>query len=198
MTEQLSLPGTPERERGRRNLDHYPTPAWSANALLDAISGAPDGYILEPSCGRGRLLDVLKHRYPERRLVGVEVDPERARVAGTHHTVEEADWLTFRPDEAPGWVFGNPPFCAAEEFVWHALDVVRPGGWVTFLLRLGFLASQARAPLYAPGAGFLRLDVLGRRPSFTGDGKTDSYDYGWFTWERGHTGPATVSRLEAA
>jgi hypothetical protein len=77
----------------------------------------------------------------------------------------------------------------------HALSVLGPGGRVTFLLRLAFIASQKRAHLYEDGSGFRLLQVLPKRPSFTPDGKTDSSDYAWFTWEVGFTGDAIVERL---
>lgn len=75
----------------------------------------------------------------------------------------------------------NPPFDQALPFAQSlVVDLHLP--YVALLLRLGFLASRKRYPFlstYPPDA----IVVLSKRPSFTGDGKTDSYDYGWFVWE---------------
>jgi hypothetical protein len=49
-----------------------------------------------------------------------------------------------------------------------------------FLLRLGFLASSSRLPLWRD-IGAPDVNVLPNRPSFTGNG-TDSADYAWYVF----------------
>jgi hypothetical protein len=196
---QTTLFGVPERTVSMRHADDfYPTPAWTTRLLLASPWGdsAPaSGQILEPSCGDGALLDVLRDRWPGRATCGVEMDEDRAAAAAAKgHGVTVSNYFDHSISPRVSLVFGNPPFGLAQEFVEHSLAGLTHG-WVTFLLRLGFLASQRREPLYSEESGFCRLDVLPCRPSFTGDGKTDQYDYGWFTWEKGYRGPATVSRL---
>lgn len=188
----------PERPDGRHPDDFYATPRWCVESMLRS-DAAPVGVgvIIEPSCGDGAMLDVLRERLPFHAIVGFDIN--RARVTEARrrgHSVEVADWLEASDiGDEPAWVVGNPPYSLAQEFVEHSLALAPPGSRVTFLFRLAFLSSQARAHLYAGSAGFRHLGVLGRRPSFTPGGGTDSSDYGWFTWEVGYRGPATVERL---
>ena len=199
----------PERPKGRHPDDFYATPRWCTEAMLYSSAPLRDAaLIVEPSCGDGAILDVVGpwsrpvrgrwagHRKGPR-VVGFDVDGGRVQEARRRgHDVGAADFLLSADiGDDLAWVVGNPPFSLAREFVDHSLSLVSPGSRVTFLLRLAFLASQDRAHLYAKGAGFRHLGVLGRRPSFTPGGGTDSSDYGWFTWEKGWRGPATVERL---
>ncbi len=92
-------------------------------------------------------------------------------------------------------VIGNPPFGVAEEFVRHALTIAPVVG---FLLRLAFLSSKGRAPLFreTPFAG---VHVLPGRPKYHGPGgtgRTDKYDYGFFVWDRRHVGDPVIRWLK--
>ena len=188
----------PERPEGRHPDDYYATPRWCVESML-CSEAAPVGVgiIIEPSCGDGAMLDVLREWAKEPRIVGFDISRERVTEARRRgHSVEVADWLAATDiGDEPAWIVGNPPYSLAQEFVEHSLSIAPDGSRVTFLFRLAFLSSQARAHLYAGSAGFRHLGVLGRRPSFTPGGGTDSSDYGWFTWEVGYRGPATVERL---
>ena len=199
MTEQLSLTTQkPQRPAGRHPDDFYATPGWCVRALLDAYTpGHPADGIFEPAAGDGAILDVVAAVLPEYPRAGFEMNMERSAEARRRgHDVTCRDFLRWAPTiPQRAWVLGNPPFRLAQEFVEHALASFAPGSEVTYLLRLGFLASKRRAHLFAPGAGFAHLHVLPRRPSFTPDGGTDQYDYGWFTWRQGWTGNGTVSHL---
>lgn len=85
-------------------------------------------------------------------------------------------------------IVGNPPYEYAEEFVRMALRHLAPHGSIVFLFRLAFLESQDR------GAGLwreyppYRVSVCSKRPSFTGNGKTDSAAYALYYWRHGHQG----------
>ena len=191
----------PQRPDGRHPDDFYATPRWAVVAILEALCLPESCMVLEPSCGDGAVLDVFAEVRPDIEAWGMELSVSRSGEARRRgHTVVTGDFIDDVWMEPGQWapissVFGNPPYSLAQEFVEHALGVVVDGTDVTFLLRLGFLASKRRAHLYAPGSGFRRLDVLPRRPSFTPDGKTDSSDYAWFTWRKGFEGPAIVNHL---
>jgi len=145
----------------------------------------------------GAILDLLREWSPAP-VVGYDIDPGRLNEARRRgHDAILADFLSLGGLLETVWIVGNPPFSLAQEFVEHALRIAPPGSRVTFLLRLAFLSSQGRAHLYSGSAGFRHLGVLGRRPSFTPGGGTDSSDYGWFTWEVGHRGPSMVDRLDS-
>jgi hypothetical protein len=74
----------------------------------------------------------------------------------------------------------NPPFSQAQEFLEKSLE---HGRCVIYLLRLGFLASQKRKDFWKANPPS-HLFTLSKRPSFTGEGKTDNSDYGWVVWDK--------------
>jgi hypothetical protein len=106
----------------------------------------------------------------------------------------EADlWVSQQPvwSAATGaydLIIGNPPYEYAEEFVRQSLRYLAPTGRIVFLLRLAFLESQER------GVGLwrehppYRVLTCSKRPSFTGNGKTDSAAYAVYYWKHGHQG----------
>ena len=161
--------------------DFYATPSWVVDVLIDR-EGELRGPVLDPSCGDGAILYALEDRGMDR-LVGIELDPDRALLAeGTGAEIVCSDFLA---DPVPpfGSIVSNPPYSLAEEFVRRSLDVQGPPAPCYFLLRLAFLAGQKRAKgdLWDYLAA---VYVLPRRPSFTGKG-TDSTDYAWFKFWRG-------------
>lgn len=79
------------------------------------------------------------------------------------------------------WIIGNPPYNDAENHCKHAIKNARIG--VAFLLRLGFMASVQRSEFWRQNPP-TRVIVLSKRPSFTGDGKTDGSEYAFFVWEK--------------
>jgi SAM-dependent methyltransferase len=166
----------------RRDLDFYETESWVTRSILKAVDIS--GSVLDAGCGTGSILrEVIRmngHRITVAR--GVELDPVRAAKAKETATpnVWCGDFLTMARAETP-WdvIIANPPYGLAQEFV----DVARRNGILTvFLLRLNFLGSQKRAARfreYMPD-----VYVLPKRPSFTGDGRTDATEYAWFVWGR--------------
>lgn len=78
-------------------------------------------------------------------------------------------------------IAANPPFSKALPFIWKSLDLLQPHGVMIYLLRLSFLSSKQRMPLYAerPPA---EVHILQRRPSFSYDGKTDMSEYAFYVW----------------
>ena len=198
----------PQRPAGRHPDDFYATPRWATVAMLDALPGhvgpwvRDPEFIIEPSCGDGAILDVLAERFRGElpSIVGFELDSSRADEAGRRgHEVFCGDYLAGGGGEhcSRTWVVGNPPFSLAQSFVEHTLAYLPNGARLTFLLRLAFLSSKRRRHLFATGAGFEWLFVLPRRPSFTPNGGTDQYDYGWFTWRKGFIGEARIRHVGA-
>jgi hypothetical protein len=75
------------------------------------------------------------------------------------------------------WVVTNPPFNQAEKIVRNSLESAKS---VAMLLRLSFLEPcKNRRDLIT---GISKLILINPRPSFTGDGKTDSTSVAWFIW----------------
>lgn len=178
----------------RKPQDFYATPPETTRALVRWLDDhqVRVGTALDPSAGDGALLRGILERYHCGTYAYEICDERRAALAGFCSQVTIGDALTEIPrtDGQHDLVIANPPYSLAREFITAYRYVGRTSA---FLLRLGFLASRSRAPWWAedPPAHVL---VLPSRPSFTGDGKSDSADYGWIVW-RGKT-PRGYTRLD--
>lgn len=169
---------------GRASHDHFPTPRFCTLALLRFGGLIPhaEPMILDPACGEGAILSVVKDELPDSSTRGIELDEGRARAACERRLeVIQGDGLALDWDE-PDLVIGNPPYSLAAEFAWKAAEwaAASPGRAAALLLRLSFLEpASGRAVLFERH----RPDVLilPRRPAFDGRG-TDSITSAWFVW----------------
>jgi len=189
---EFALQLTPAYEaRGRREADNYPTPAWCVDALLDSVR-VPRRPIVEPAAGAGAIVRRLLERARKvSHAIELRAECRPALEAVVAHLeprdrplIVINDWLQISAtwSDCGGWrkhiAVGNPPYSLAEPF---AAACLRVCPWVALLLPLGFLASSSRRAFWAAWP-LGTLVVLSRRPSFTGDGRTDSTDYAWFIW----------------
>lgn len=175
--------------------DFYSTPAWATRSLLRAFGaiGLTRETVLDPCCGDGAILDVVKAEWPWMKLAGYELNEQRADAARSKHSVKQRDalsaepWTTTATD--PRWIITNPPYGLALQFAQRAIaeisnenDHGQATGTVAMLMRLNWLASQKRAAWMR--AQTPSVFVLPKRPSFTGGGM-DATDYAWMVWRRG-------------
>lgn len=144
--------------------------------------------ILEPGCGGGAFLRAAAATWPAAQIVGIDLEPHCAGPGQVHR----GD--VFGPMASDFCLaLGNPPFTHAEEFIHRGLELVRPGGYVAFLLRLALLAGK-RALIYPENPVF-HVGPLSPRPSFTGGGSDKAQEYGLICWRRGHDGGFTGKRI---
>lgn len=97
------------------------------------------------------------------------------------YSVLIADTLSLRALPACDAIVTNPPYKLALECMQACVASEAPV--VAMLLRTNILESRKRAAFWrkhAPSA----LYALSKRPSFTGNGKTDGTGYAWFVWDR--------------
>lgn len=189
----------------REKDDFYATPAWCTRALLKRIDALPIQadklLVLDPCCGDGAVLMVVRDHWPHAALDGIEINVERAHVnRNGAYIVSQGDFLgdegaslrqfnTENPADAHTWIITNPPYSKALEFAEACLATpVRQG--VALLLPINWLGSVRRHE-------FLRkntpaLWVLSKRPSFI-NGSTAASEYAWFVWSK-HI-PPTVEIL---
>lgn len=170
------------RGRERQLDDFYQTPHWATQILLEnlIIDTVIEEPILEPSVGRGQIIDVLKE-YGYRDVTGIDINPE-------FNPDIVSDFLTWEPDKEYSTIITNPPYTYALEFIQKALEINKYG-INAFLLRLNFLESKVRYQFwkeYMPA----HIYVLAERPKFY-LGKTDSIAYAWFVW-KSHSGDTTI------
>lgn len=150
----------------RNRDDFYATPDWVTWAILPHLDIRPndrEGFdALDPCCGDGAILDVL--RQVGATTFGIELDADRAAEAVRRgHHVECADMFAATWPAVP-LTITNPPFCRAQDAVERALEAARPLGTVAMLLRLAFLESAERAAFHKANPS--DVYVLANRPSF--------------------------------
>jgi hypothetical protein len=94
-------------------------------------------------------------------------------------------------------IITNPPFKLAEEFVEHALQLCP---LVIMLLRLAFLESERRCHILE-NRGLARVHVFRKRlpmmhrADWEGRKANSGMAFGWFCWDRAHTGSTVVDRI---
>jgi len=169
-----------------RGPDNYSTPPVAVRALLRAETLPKK--IWEPACGTGNIVGVL-------------------RDAGHHvYATDLHDWGC--PDSRSGVDFlreicaplgtitivTNPPFKIAQKFVAHALDLCPR---VIVLLRLAFLETQRRGPLFDRGV-LARVHVfrnrlpMMHRHNCTGRRASSGIAFAWFVFDHNHRGPPAL------
>jgi len=128
-----------------KDLQFYPTPRAVVDAAME-FAGIPNpahytNYkmpilkVLEPSCGDGRILDVLHERGQD--CFGIEYHPARASVARAKgHAVLTANFLEHPPTPEFDVVVMNPPFYGRHyaQHVRHAYKFLKPGGTLVSIL----------------------------------------------------------------
>lgn len=191
----------------RETNDDYPTPQALANAIVrhheDYLCGF--SHILEPSCGIGNWCEAtFRVGIHPSCVLGCDINPDHVHAAQRRipdATFVHGNFLDKESNHPPPaldlsatfrrtLVLGNPPYKYAQEFVEHGL---KHGEAVGFLLRLSFLESKKRIPFWRD-TPLKHVTVISERPSFTGKG-TDASAYGFFIWERGYEGMATLDHL---
>ncbi len=127
-------------------LDYFPTPPWATRALLRFLKSAEMSAICggrqyplelmsawEPACGELHMSKVLKETFPVVRASDV-FD------YGGHEVIDFLSTGFTEPDV--DWVFSNPPFKLAQEFIELARRKAKVG--TAMLLRGAFLEGQDR------------------------------------------------------
>lgn len=128
----------------RRESDYYPTPGWCVDLVLNEFAVAPRS-VAEPCKGCGAIYGRLPEAWPAAEWAEIRQGRDFFNVsldAQLHIT--------------------NPPFSIAEQFLRKSLEEAET---VIYLLRLNFLGSQKRKPLFTDFPPS-HLFVLPKRPSF--------------------------------
>ena len=113
------------------NNTFYPTPEWLTRKLIDPLK-LHGAYVLEPSAGKGDILDVIHkhfndHYYPTK-LYAIEIEPElRSILESKGYPVVGDDFLAYEPRIHFNYIVMNPPFASAEEHIMHAWHILYEG-----------------------------------------------------------------------
>lgn len=179
----------------RRELDFYPTPKPYINSVLSLLNRdfGIKGYVIDAGAWDGRWGRAAKAINNDITVAAVDVSMPLPNIGAVDKYIL-GDFLTYIPDCPAEWVIGNPPYKYAEDFILHALNIVKDGGVVAFLLRLAFLESVGRGSGLFQHAPPHTVYVSSRRVPFApADGKPRStVAYAQFVWVKGCIGAPLV------
>lgn len=114
------------------NPNFYPTPPDLAERMLDKIK-VKMVKVLEPSAGKGDLIDAFKKRYSSHHYNGpdvyaIEIDPTlQATLRGKKYPLLDTDFLNYVGDDKFDLIIGNPPFVNGDKHLLKALDILYRG-----------------------------------------------------------------------
>jgi hypothetical protein len=116
------------------NADFYPTPdelirdllALGVTGNFAGFSGIDrftiKGRVLEPSAGKGNIIDYIRKRGKTIKIDAIENDAQLTNfLMGAGHTVVWSDFLTFETYREYNAIVMNPPFSADDKHLLHAI-----------------------------------------------------------------------------
>lgn len=167
---------------GRKKIsefDHYATPAWATEALLNKEKFSRT--VWECACGDGAIVEVLK-KYGHG-VIATDIQ-------------NGEDFFEQRPSFLID-IVTNPPFNQAEKFVWHALEV--GGNKVAMFLKLSFLESEGRKKLFEE-TPLETVYVFRKRVNLYPYGQekpknSGTTAYAWYVWNRNYKGAPKIKWL---
>ncbi len=128
-----------ERELIGLNLpSFFPTPRPVIERMLVWADVEPSHRVLEPSCGKGDIVDALKEAYPNLQLVAIEHNHVLADILSAKgHTVEFGDFLQHAGEYDR--IVMNPPFEGGQDMthIQHAYSLLAPRGRLVSVISEG-------------------------------------------------------------
>jgi len=187
-------------------LDEFITPAGLVKAGVELLymlgfCGYSGMSVLDPGANTGQWSNEVRFHFPNAAITGVEImDNLPLPLSGAFNNFYVDDFLTWTTDEQYDVVIGNPPYSdyrsgkrktVADAFVEKSLNLLKPDGFLIFLLRRNFACGVKRNT-----SGVLKTNPFRyeyrcvRRPSFSvedtryldGRKKTNAHDYSIFIW----------------
>lgn len=131
------------------NKDFYPTPINLINKMLDSIDFKEINSILEPSAGKGDIVEVVKNKYKYRYssynwlekekqldIDCIEIDDNLQHILkGKNFRVVHNDFLTFESYKKYDLIVANFPFSEGDKHLLKAIEIQeRTGGKIVCLI----------------------------------------------------------------
>jgi hypothetical protein len=162
----------------RIEFDEYPTPAWVTEAVIPYIPPHIRS-VWEPAAGEGKMADVLTDN-------GFDVASSDIQTGN--------DFFSKRICIVDA-IITNPPYSLAQEFIEHALDLVRDQqGLVAMILRCDFDHAKTRRNLFSDNKAFTRKLILTRRIRWIeGSTGSPSFNHAWYVWDWRNMKDPTIS-----
>jgi len=171
----------------RREADFYETPYSLTRLLLQKITPLKGMSVLEPSCGNGAIVKVLKE--------------EGFKNITAYDLKDGTDFL--QETRQFDLIYGNPPYSKAFEFIQKAKRVARHGFY--YLLPLSYLHGKQRYDeIYNRHDDyrlkhvfvFTRYPMLGEPLREDGKIHTGFIVFAWFHWVEGYDGQPSIDFLD--
>lgn len=120
------------------NPDYYPTPDAVIRKMVEPhYEKLPTMQILEPSAGKGNILDYLTSGYKKcdkKNLYAIESHPElQFTLQGKGYRLIESDFLAYAGDYSFDLILMNPPFATGADHLLKAWETLRSGHIVCLL-----------------------------------------------------------------
>lgn len=112
----------------------YPTPIPLIDKMLEKVNLHKYRNILEPSIGRGDILDriseITSHdRYNKVNLYGIEISPELSSTAKSKgYKIIHDDFLTYDSAKSYGLIIANPPFSNGVKHLLKMIEIQEQNG----------------------------------------------------------------------
>jgi hypothetical protein len=138
--------------RGKDLAGFFPTPRQVIERMLDLAGIEQTHRVLEPSCGKGDILDAIRREHPDVDLSAVE---QNFRLQGVLTAKGYGEIVTYRDflDHKGEYdrIVMNPPFENGQDsdHVRHAYDLLAPGGRLVSVMCEGpFFRSDAKSAAF--------------------------------------------------
>ena len=151
------------------NPDFYPTPASLIEKMVSGIDFRVINSVLEPSAGKGNIVDRVKEKFDFVRssyynrdtkydIDTIEVDENLQHILkGKKYRIVHNDFLTFHTYKKYDLIIMNPPFSEGDKHLLKALDMQESGGKIVCILN----AETLKNPYTN-----IRKDLLNRLESY--------------------------------
>lgn len=196
-----TIPATFDKEQTRFDKnphDLFETPMPLVTACLSKMAHWQPKTVLDVGCGYGAWGRGARAAWPEARIVGVDIVP-RLPVEHTYNNFYRNDFLDVDPGTFD-FVIGNPPYSAkgnrnlAADLVMHGLDCLAEDGRLGFLLKTEFVNADNRYNSLFRINPPIEHWVVVQRPSFYGNGRSNTICYSFFIWKRSNPQLCTQTR----
>lgn len=151
----------------KKLFQFFETPTVIARRMVHLAEIKATDEILEPSAGRGAILQAVFEVVPEASVTAVELDPDNVKVLVRNvkgrgfSTVQEGDFLALYAAGSPCFdkILMNPPFTRQQDIdhVMRAYSLLKPGGTlVSVMSQSAFFRKSSKS------SAFLKLhDAVG-------------------------------------
>lgn len=133
-----------EKKLRFRKIDgFFPTPKPLVSTMLDHADIQDGHSVLEPSAGKGDIMDSVREMHPGATVSGIEKNREFSDVLKAKgHSVDFGDFLEHKGNYDR--IVMNPPFEKRQDeaHVKHAFSLLKPGGRVVAVVGAGATGNQ--------------------------------------------------------